>query len=133
MPARFVFDGRPQPVFTRLLVSDKVRPMAPARVVYEHTTDNLRGGSKEVCAVLPVDALLIHETNVDIVDQRGGLECVPGGFSAHTFSGELSKLVIYKWHKAIESVSIAIVPCQQEFGYAGRLMESHLLLPQIIS
>jgi hypothetical protein len=84
-------------------------------MIDEHTTNNLRGGSEEVSAVLPIDSLLIDQMNVNVIDEGRGLKRVAGTLSSHVPPGDSPKLFINHRHKPIECGSVPMIPRQQEF------------------
>jgi hypothetical protein len=54
-----------------------------ARHVDQHAAHLPRGHRQEVLAVLPLHVLDVDQTQVRLVDERGGLQAVAGAFTSH--------------------------------------------------
>ena len=48
------------------------RPLPPTRVIDQDVPHHARGRGEEVGAVLPVRIRLVRETQIRLIDQRGG-------------------------------------------------------------
>src|SRR2546425_8660260 len=60
----------------------------------QQAADNPGGCPEEVRPVLPIHSFLIDKTNVDIVNQSGGLKGMPSVLGTHVPSGHPSKFLI---------------------------------------
>jgi hypothetical protein len=81
-----------------------------ARIVHENSAHHLRGNSEEVCFVLPVDVVLIGQTQVRLVDERGGLERVVRAFVPKLARSDVAQLRVNQRQKALECAAIAATP-----------------------
>ena len=63
-----------------------------------------RGHAHELGAVLPIGAVLVHQPEVGLVDQGGGLEGVAGPFVAHATARHAAQLPVNQRHKPLQRV-----------------------------
>jgi hypothetical protein len=61
-------------------------------------------------AVLPTHVRLIHQANIGLVDQRGGLKGVAFPFTIHETAREPVKLVVDEWVQLVERFLITTTP-----------------------
>ena len=64
-------------------------------------------------AVLPVHLLDVDEPKVGLVDERGGLQAVPGAFPVHASPGDLMKLPLHERNHPVEGFLVAVPPGQE--------------------
>ena len=93
---------------------------ARARVIDEHPPHHLRGDAKKVRAVLPGDALLPDQLEVDLVHERGRLKGVSGGFVTQEARGLLSQLAIDERQQIIACLQVALAPRAQQSAHVAR-------------
>jgi hypothetical protein len=93
------------------------RPLG-ARGIHEHTAH--QGGHEvvEVRAILPLHVAQVHEPQVDLVDERGGLQGVVVPLAFHVDAREPSQLGLHGGHQAIERACLARHPLLQENSHA---------------
>jgi hypothetical protein len=104
---------------------------AVARVVYQHAPHHVRGQSKELGAILPIDTVLIDQPEVRLVHQRGRLECVIGSFAAHVGSRQPSKFVVNQGQNLIQRIVIPVSDIDQQLGQALGIRFLHAgILPE---
>jgi hypothetical protein len=75
---------------------------------------------KEVRAILPAHTLDIHQTKIGLVDQRRGLEGLPGMLLAHVPVGDLVQFGVDQRRQLVEGRLVAITPGAQQPGYFQR-------------
>ena len=73
-----------------------------ARHIHEHAPHHLRGHREKVRPVLPPHLRRIHQSQIGLVNQRGGLQAVAGPLAAHIAVREAAQLRIDQWDQAIE-------------------------------
>ena len=73
-----------------------------AGVVLEDVAHHAGGKRVEVGAVVPGDFALVEEAEVDLVDERGGLEGVVVALAAHVAAGDSVELLVDEWHEFCE-------------------------------
>ena len=74
--------------------------LSRAGEVDEHPAHQAGGHREEVGAILPLDAADIDQPEVDLVDERGGLEHVVGTLAGHVPLGDPAQLVVYERERA---------------------------------
>jgi hypothetical protein len=94
--------------------------MTGARGVDEDAAHALRAEREEVRAVLPGDLPDLHEPQVRLVDEGGGLECVPGRLTPHPGVGERAELAVDERHQPLERDVVAVAPREEQSGEIGR-------------
>jgi hypothetical protein len=94
--------------------------MTGARGVDEDAAHALRAEREEVRAVLPGDLPDLHEPQVRLVDEGGGLECVPGRLTPHPGVGERAELAVDERHQPLERDVVAVAPREEQSGEVGR-------------
>ena len=58
--------------------------------------------------ILPPGVTLVDKTEIRLVNQGRGLECVPGGLAAHEVRGQLVQLVVDEWEQLVEHALITL-------------------------
>ena len=71
---------------------------------------------QELGAVAPVDPPLVHQPEVGLVDQGGGLEGVAGGFPAQVGRCKTVQLLVQHREHLVEALLVAAAPVQQPLG-----------------
>src|SRR2546422_3020132 len=86
------------------------------RVIDEQATHQPSRHREEVRAVLPVDALHVHEPDIRLVHQRSGLKRVTGALAPHAPSGDAMKLVLDVRNEPLERRPVAFPPGNEQRG-----------------
>jgi len=79
---------------------------ASAGVVHQEAAHELGGHAHELGVVLPVGVVLVHQPEVGLVDQGGGLERVPGPFVAHATARYAAQLPVNQRHEPLQRVLV---------------------------
>lgn len=87
-----------------------------SRVIDEDATHQAGGHREEVRAILPVDALHVHEPYVRLVHQRRGLKRVTRPLTPHAPFGDAMKLVLDERNEPLERCRVAFPPCDEQRG-----------------
>ena len=82
----------------------------PPRVIDQNAPHNLRRDREEVRTIGPLHVLLIHETNVSFIDERGGLKGVALSFPAHVAARESVQFVVDQRIQLVERGLVAVAP-----------------------
>jgi hypothetical protein len=93
------------------------RRVALARMIDEDPAHCLRSHSEEVRSSLPMNAILIDQACVGLVDERGGLERVPNPLLPEKASGQLAQLVVDEGHQGSQRPAIAPAPGDEQIGH----------------
>jgi hypothetical protein len=86
-------------------------------MVDEDMPHYLGGNGEEVRAVLPLDALLVHESQVSLVYECGSLKGVTGPLSSHVPASEAAQFRVYDRHQFVQRGFVAFAPLNQQPGY----------------
>jgi hypothetical protein len=86
--------------------------MTPS-VIDQNAAHDLCGDSEEVRAVGPMNVFLIDETNVSLIDERGGLKRVTLSFPAHVTAGKPVEFVVDQRVQLVECGLIPIAPLSE--------------------
>jgi hypothetical protein len=70
--------------------------------------------------VLPLDALYVDQLQVGFVDERRGLQTVPGALPRHTSPCDPMQLTLDERDQPLECRIIALSPGQQQSRYVAR-------------
>ena len=70
-------------------------------------------------AVLPAHAAGVHQLQVSLVYQRGGLQGLAGTFSGHVVARQPVEMIVDKRSEGVERVCVASAPGQQQLGEMG--------------
>ena len=79
-----------------------------ASVVDQDLPHHLRGERKKVSPTLKSGLLLPDHAGIRLMDQRGGLERVAGGFVAQEAFGKPPEFGVDQRHDTVESIFIAV-------------------------
>jgi hypothetical protein len=91
-----------------------------ASVFDEDAAHGFGGGGEKVAAVLPALWLFnVNQPQIGFVNERSGLQCVPGVFIGHARTGEPSQLVIDDWQQLGRGFRVAIANGHQYLCHIG--------------
>ena len=94
----------------------------PPRVVDEDPAHQSGGDRKKMRAVLPVDAALVDELEVGLVDERRGLECAVPALTSPMTGGNDVQFVVHERYETVERLAAAPLPVAQELSdFCGRV------------
>lgn len=94
----------------------------------ENSAHHPRGHGAEMRSIIPGHAPQTDESQIGLVDERSGLQNVPGTFLAEVTVRNPSKLRIDKFHDAIECVVITGHPVVEKTGdLSGRIAQFFFL------
>src|SRR5882762_4117335 len=96
------------------LISPTFHRLTTASVIDQHAAHQSGCDSEEVSSILPMDATLIDQLHVDLVDERGRLKRVIVPFLAKVLPSEMMKLVVDERHELVERGTITSAPAIQE-------------------
>ena len=94
-----------------------------ARVIDEDAPYELSGNPEELGTVLPLDALLINEAKVGLVDERRCLERVPRVLVLQCAGCLAMELAVNDGYQRVERCPVPSAPCQEKVGDACRRRE----------
>src|ERR1017187_4464999 len=126
--------GKPFAAHHGRLVQGNMQHIAPAfqvmapRVVNQNAPHQLARNREKMGAILPLHALVIHQSHVGFVDQGGGLQAMTGALTFHVASRQAVKFVIDDWSQAVESSSISITPGPEKLGHLATRWRSGLIV-----
>src|SRR5262249_22717741 len=83
----------------------------------EDPPHGLGGGGEEVAAA--VEVLVTHQPQIGLMDQRGGVEGMAGGFRGQARGGELPQLVVDERQEVGSSLAVAGSGSVKEAGHRG--------------
>jgi hypothetical protein len=87
-----------------------------ARPIDEDAPHHLGRHREELGAVLPDRAILIHQTKVDLVDERRRLKRLARALVPKKCGRSPPKLVVHNRDQPIARLQVAVVPCLEEGG-----------------
>src|SRR5438128_3531374 len=87
-----------------------------ARMINQDIANQMGGQSEELRAMLPVDALLLDQSQIDFVDNDRRLQRDIRRLAAQVAFGESAKLIINQRHQLIARQIITITPFQEKFA-----------------
>jgi len=90
------------------------------RIVQENPAHQPRGDREKVRAVAPVDAPLIDELHIRLVDERGGLKHVIAPLAREMPRRDDAQLVVDERHQPVERLAVASLPLLQQLGNLRR-------------
>src|SRR6266542_1979850 len=85
-----------------------------ARMVCKYVPHYGGGDGEKMAAILPLDVLLIYQTQISLVNKRRGLQSVPRVLAAHMRAGQPLQLWIYQRNQFLKGGLVAFFPIQQE-------------------
>ena len=88
--------------------------------VDEHAAHQPGGHREEVRAILPLDAADINQLEVDLVDERGGLEHVIRALAGHVPPGDALEFAVHKREQFLDGPVVARSPFDQQGGHVAR-------------
>ena len=118
-------ERRPSRIPAPLLVVSR------AGEVHQYAAHQLGGYREEMCAVLPLNSIDVHQPQIGLVHQRGSLQHVTGSFSAHIESRQPAKFLVYQRHEPVKRSVIPAAPRQKQLGdiLIRRSIHSHAFGP----
>ena len=100
------------------VASALARTLGP-RVVDQDLAHGVGRHRKELSAILPVEAGLLHEPQEDLVDERGGLERVLRTLTAHLCPGDATQLSLDEGKQVVQGALAVVARTLQERGDLG--------------
>ena len=94
------------------------RVFAPG-VVNEDAPHRLGRRSEEMGGVSEFRVLLADQPQSGLVDQRGGLKGLAGGFVRHPGSRQLAQLFIHQWQEFVRRLWIALLNGRQDASHVA--------------
>src|SRR5580765_1818530 len=88
-----------------------------ARLVDQNTAHHLRGDAEELSAVLPDRSVLIDESQVGFVNQRGWLEGMVWALMAKVLGGPPPKFLVHERDQRVTRGDVAFAPGAEQFGH----------------
>jgi len=88
--------------------------IVPSRALHEDATHQLRRDGEEVRPILPPHPLVIDETNVGLVDERGRLQTVGGTLAFHVEACQAAELRVHDGRQGFERSLIAVAPSAKQ-------------------
>ncbi len=67
-----------------------------------------RGSREEVRTILPVGVIYVHQLEVSLMDERGGIEGVIGSLGAESLMSHQPQLVVDQRHEVVESLATPV-------------------------
>ena len=98
--------------------------MLSAGVIDEDLAHQLGRQRKEVGPALQRHAVHIHESQVDLMNERRRLQCVPRRFAPETAARHAAQFVIHDRDQAVERRGVSLAPGQEQFSYFVHVEES---------
>src|SRR5262245_7142391 len=86
-------------------------------MIHQDATNDLRCHSKEVRAILPLDASLIDEAEIGVMHESGGLQRMSAILVTHIAASDAVKFVVDERHQLIACCRVALAPIDQEASY----------------
>ncbi len=88
--------------------------VARTREVHQDPAHQASRHRQEVRAVLPADAFDVHEPQIDLVHQRGGLKRVAEPLARHASGGDLTQLRVDQRDQLVERRQVPIAPGEEQ-------------------
>ena len=88
-----------------------------ASMVYQYSPHHLGRNCEEMGAILPLHALVVHQTHVGFIYQGSGLKRVAWALALHVVVSQAAKLFINDRRQAVERVLVSIAPGAEEPTY----------------
>ena len=82
--------------------------------IHEHAAHQASGHREKVRAILPLDATNIHQPEVDLVDERGGLEHVVRALARHMPPRKAPQLAVHEREQPFQGSRVAPPPFDQK-------------------
>ena len=96
-----------------------------ARVIYQQAAHDFSHCAEKVRAVLPVHLPLIHQLQINLVDQRRRLQRVIGALVFQAARRQPPQFIIDDGHQFIQRRRLAALPGKQELGDVVRSVFCH--------
>ena len=91
----------------------------------EHAAHQPGGHREEVRAILPLDPPDINQPEVDLVDERGGLEHVVRTLAGHVPLRDASQLAVDEREQLLDGPVVARSPFDEKGGHVARARRLH--------
>ena len=85
--------------------------------IHEHAAHQASRHREKVRAILPLHSTNIHQPEVDLVDERGGLEHVARTLARHVPLCEAPQFVVHEREQPLDGPGVAASPFDQEGGH----------------
>jgi hypothetical protein len=102
-------------------------------VIDEDAAHHLRYHGQKLYAVLPDGVLLIDETDVRLVYERGRLQDVSRTFASQMDSRTTAQLAVHERHRAIAGIQVPRVPGAEELRNLLRLAHGGSRRPILVA
>lgn len=86
---------------------------------------------KKMCAVLPLDLLSVHKTQIGFIDQRCGLKGLLAALACHQTPGDAMKFAVNQRGQAVKGFFVAVAPCLQQSRNLIRLRRVPHMSPPV--
>jgi hypothetical protein len=101
---------------------------AGAGVIHEDATHDAGRNGEEVRAVVPRDGLRVHEPEIGLVDERGGLEAVACPLAGPTAPRDVVELVVDERNQLRERSLVALSPGEKQSGDVSRMVRNAVIV-----
>ena len=91
----------------------------PTRVIDEHPSHHLRRHGEKVSAVLPGDGVLPCQTDISLMDECCGLECVVSPLASQLRRCSLSQFAVHNRHQVIYRPHVSLPPGLKQTTHVG--------------
>ena len=88
--------------------------VVPSSSLHKNATHQLRRDGKEVRSILPSHPLIVDQSDIGLIDQRGGLKAVVGSLAPHVAMGKPAELGVHDGRQRVERAMIAVAPRTQK-------------------
>ncbi len=103
--SRSVLTTATSPVEREVLHTSPALYVVATGMIYQDAPHHLGGNGEEMCAILPLHALVVHQTDVGFIYEGSRLERVAGALTLHVVVGQAAKLPIEDRRQALEARS----------------------------
>src|SRR5262249_21277145 len=86
----------------------------------ENAAHQLGTDGQKMGSVLPAYLPHIYQPQVDLIDERGGLQGMACGFAGHIALCRLVQLVVHKRRKLFQRLFVPVNPSAEQMGYFVR-------------
>ena len=87
--------------------------LSGARKVDEHPAHQAGGHREKVRAILPLDPMNINQPEIDLVDERGGLEDMAWTLTGHVSLGDAPQLAVHEREELLDGPAVTGPPFDQ--------------------
>ena len=88
-----------------------------ARMINQNAPHHLGRHRKEVCAILPLHALILHQSHVGVIDQSSRLEGVAGALAFHIAMSQAAEFIINDGGQPLQRALVSIAPGTKQRAY----------------